>query len=90
MYYEKIGNVYGTLSGRAIFPEQVGDPLDIEAKIDEYRIVGSTGASVGISSIFSGDSTTSTTTVTVELESALPDIDTDSPIRVSGVAPTGL
>ena len=89
MYYEKIGNVYGTLSGRAIFPEQVGDPLDIEAKIDEYRIVGSTGASVGISSIFSGDSITSTTTVTVELESALPDIDTDSPIRVSGVAPTG-
>ena len=89
MYYEKVGNVYGTLSGRAIFPEQVGDPLDIEAKIDEYRIVGSTGASVGISSIFSGDSTTSTTTVTVELESALPDIDTDSPIRVSGVAPTG-
>ena len=88
-YYEKIGNVYGTLSGRAIFPEQVGDPLDIEAKIDEYRIVGSTGASVGISSIFSGDSITSTTTVTVELESALPDIDTDSPIRVSGVAPTG-
>tara|TARA_Y100000004_G_scaffold123594_1_gene138944 strand:+ start:245 stop:5167 length:4923 start_codon:yes stop_codon:yes gene_type:complete len=88
-YYEKIGNVYGTLSGRAIFPEQVGDPLDIEAKIDEYRIVGSTGASVGISSIFSGDSVTSTTTVTVELESALPDIDTDSPIRVSGVAPTG-
>ena len=89
VYYEKIGNVYGTLSGRAIFPEQVGDPLDIEAKIDEYRIVGSTGASVGISSIFSGDSITSTTTVTVELESALPDIDTDSPIRVSGVAPTG-
>jgi len=89
LYYEKVGNVYGTLSGRAIFPEQVGDPLDIEAKIDEYRIVGSTGASVGISSIFSGDSTTSTTTVTVELETALPDIDTDSPIRVSGVTPTG-
>ena len=89
LYYEKVGNVYGTLSGRAIFPEQVGDPLDIEAKIDEYRIVGSTGASVGISSIFAGDSTTSTTTVTVELETALPDIDTDSPIRVSGVTPTG-
>ena len=89
LYYEKVGNVYGTLSGRAIFPEQVGDPLDIEAKIDEYRIVGSTGSSVGISSIFAGDSTTSTTTVTVELETALPDIDTDSPIRVNGVAPTG-
>ena len=89
MYYTKVGNVYGTLSGRAIFPEQVGDPLDIEAKIDEYRIVGSTGASVGISSIFSGDSVTSTTTITVELESALSDIDTDSPIRINGVAPVG-
>ena len=89
MYYEKVGNVYGTLSGRAIFPEQVGDPLDIEAKIDEYRIVGSTGASVGISSIFSGDSTTTSTTITVQLESALPDLDTDTPIRISGVAPTG-
>ena len=89
LYYEKVGNVYGTLSGRAIFPEQVGDPLDIEAKIDEYRIVGSTGSSVGISSIFAGDSTTSTTTITVELETALPDIDTDSPIRVTGVSPAG-
>jgi len=89
MYYDKVGRVYGTLSGRAIFPEQVSQTLDIQKKVDEYRIVGSQGAEVGISSIFAGNSTTSSTTVTVQLESELPDLDVDTPIRVNGVIPSG-
>ena len=89
MYYKKVGNVYGTLSGRAIFPDQVSQALDIQKKVDEYRIVGSQGSEVGITSIFAGNSTTSTTTITVQLEEALPDLDVDTPIRINGVAPSG-
>ena len=51
MYYEKVGLVYGQSSGRAIEPDYPSSGLDIQPKIDEYRIVGSTGQSVGISSI---------------------------------------
>ena len=51
MYYEKISLVYGQSSGRAISPDYPSTGLDIQPKIDEYRIVGSTGASVGITSI---------------------------------------
>jgi hypothetical protein len=89
MYYEKIGNVYGTLSGRGIFPEQVGQVLEIKKKVDEYRIVGSAGVQVGISSIFAGNSTTSTTIITAQLTEELEDLDVDTPIRIIGVAPTG-
>ena len=51
MYYEKISIVYGQSSGRAIEPDYPSVNLDIQPKIDEYRIVGSTGLSVGITSI---------------------------------------
>jgi len=89
MYYVKIGRVYGTLSGRTIFPEQVGQPLEIEKKVDEYRIVGTQGSQVGISSIFAGDSVVSSTTITVELQNQLAELDVDTPIRINGVIPTG-
>jgi hypothetical protein len=55
MYYEKVGLAYGQASGRAIEPDYPSSGLDIQPKIDEYRIVGSTGASVGITSIKAGD-----------------------------------
>ena len=45
MYYEKISIVYGQSSGRAIEPDYPSVNLDIQPKIDEYRIVGSTGLS---------------------------------------------
>jgi len=61
MYYEKVGLVYGQSSGRAIEPDYPSSGLDIQPKIDEFRIVGSTGASVGITSIKSGDGVTATT-----------------------------
>ena len=45
---------------------QITHPLDwiFNQKVDEYRIVGSTGGSVGISSIKAGDGVTATTTIT--------------------------
>ena len=42
MYYEKVGIAYGQSSGRAIEPDYPSTALDIQPKIDEYRIVGST------------------------------------------------
>ena len=71
MYYEKVGLVYGQSSGRAIEPDYPSSGLDIQPKIDEYRIVGSTGQSVGISSIKAGDGVTATTTITVTTDTAL-------------------
>ena len=89
IYYQKIGDVYGSTSGREIEPETVEDPLDIEAKIDEYRIVGSRGAEVGISSIRAGDGETSSSTITVTLSEELDGLDVDTPIQISGVSVNG-
>ena len=63
MYYEKVGLVYGPSSGRTIEPDYPSNALDIEKKIDEYRIVGSIGKSVGISSIRAGDGIEGATTI---------------------------
>ena len=89
MYYEKVGLVYGQSSGRAIEPDYPSSGLDIQPKIDEYRIVGSTGASVGISSIYAGDSGTATTKITVTTTSAVDGLQVDTPFRISGVTATG-
>ena len=89
MYYEKISIVYGQSSGRAIEPDYPSVNLDIQPKIDEYRIVGSTGLSVGITSIRSGDGITPTSNITVTTENPVPGLDTDTPFRVSGLAASG-
>ena len=89
MYYEKVGLAYGQSSGRAIEPDYPSTSIDIQTKIDEYRIVGSTGASVGITSIFAGDGTTTSTTVTVTLESAISGLDVDTPFIVDGISASG-
>ena len=88
MYYEKVGLVYGTSSGRAIEPDYPDAGLDIQPKIDEYRIVGSTGASEKIASIKAGDgtSTGATTTITLETENVISGLDVDTPFRVNDVA----
>ena len=86
MYYEKVGLVYGQSSGRPVEPDYPSSGVDIQAKIDEYRIVGSTGLSVGISSIKAGDGVTATTTITVTTESAVAGLDVDTPFRISDVA----
>ena len=89
MYYEKISLVYGQSSGRAIEPDYPSSDLDIQPKIDEFRIVGSTGQSVGISSIKAGDGVTATTNITVTTASALDGLDVDTPFRVSGISASG-
>jgi hypothetical protein len=89
MYYEKIGLAYGAASGRAIEPDYPSTSIDIEPKIDEYRIVGSTGLSVGISSIRAGDGVVPTTTITVDISSAIAGLEVDTPIRIEGVSADG-
>jgi len=89
MYYQKVGFAYGKPSGREVSPDYPSDTLDIEPKIDEFRIVGSTGAEVGITSIKAGDGAISTTEITVTLENAVPGLDVNTPIRIEGIADSG-
>ena len=89
MYYEKISLVYGQSSGRAISPDYPSTDIDIQAKIDEHRIVGSTGQTVGITSIKAGDGTVSDTTITVTTASAISGLDVDTPFRISGLSASG-
>ena len=89
MYYEKVGLVYGPSSGREIEPDYPSSGLDIQPKIDEYRIVGPTGGEVGISSIRAGDGDTATTTITVTTSTALSGADVDTAIQVTGITASG-
>ena len=92
MYYEKVGLVYGQSSGRAISPDFPSSGVDIQPKIDEYRIVGSTGGVSQITSIQAGDGTTATTTITVILDSggtATTGLEVDSPFRIEGISAVG-
>ena len=89
MYYEKVGLVYGQSSGRAIEPDYPSSSIDIQPKIDEYRIVGSTGASVGISSIISGNGVTPSKIITVTTTSGVSGLDVDTPFRISGIIAEG-
>jgi len=86
IYYEKIGLAYGNSSGRTITPDYP-NTIDIQPKIDEYRIVGSRGAEVGISSIRAGDGAGGgeRTEITVTLADSLSGLDVDTPIRITDV-----
>ena len=85
MYYEKIGIAYGPSSGRAISPDYPASGVDIEPKIDEFRIVGPTGGTTGISSIRSGDGSTASTTITVNLSDGIEGLNVDTYFQVNGV-----
>jgi hypothetical protein len=89
MYYQKVGFAYGTPSGRDVSPDYPLDNLDIEPKIDEYRIVGSTGTEVGITSIKAGDGIISSNVITVDLAESTEGLDVDTPIKIEGIADTG-
>ena len=69
MYYEKVGLAYGPASGRTIEPDFPSSSIDIQSKIDEFRIVGPKSGSVGISTIKAGDGVTGTKVITVNLGS---------------------
>ena len=85
MYYQKIGIGYGDLSGRPISPDYP-DSVDINPKIDEYRIVGPISGEVGVTSVRSGDGTTPSNTVVVTLEEGIQGLDVDTDFEISGVS----
>jgi hypothetical protein len=90
MYYEKVGLVYGQTSGREIPNDYPPSSIvDIEPVVDEYRIVGSRGSEVGITSIRAGDGVTATNTITVNLTEPLEGISVDTPIKIEGVSEVG-
>ena len=89
MYYEKVGLVYGSSSGREIQPDYPSSSVDIQTKVDEYRIVGSRGKQVGITSIRAGDGLLSTTTITVTLDEEASEFDVDTPIQIEGINSSG-
>ena len=51
MYYEKVGLLYGSKSGREISPDYPSTGVDIQTKVDEYRIVAPLSGRAGISTI---------------------------------------
>jgi len=89
LYYEKIGLVYGPSSGREITPVFPSVDVDIQSKIDEYRIVGSTGQNIGITSIKSGDGVNTSNIITVDILEPINGLDVDTPIRIEGVPASG-
>ena len=89
MYYEKVGLAYGTATGREIQPDYPSSGLDIQPKIDEFRIVGSTGSTVGISSIKAGDGSATSDTITVTTTEAVTGLDVDTPFVLSGITAAG-
>jgi hypothetical protein len=89
LYYDKIALAYGSSSGRLISPDFPTDGVDVQTKIDEYRIVGSKGQNVGITSIKAGDGVVSSTTITVDIEEPIGGLDVDTPIRIEGVPTAG-
>jgi len=87
LYYEKVGLAYGPASGRTIEPDYPASGLDIQPKVDEYRIVGPTGGEVGISSIKAGDGgSNASTTITVTLIDPIPGLNVDTDIQVNDVS----
>ncbi len=89
MYYEKIGIAYGPSSGREIKPDYPDPNVDIAPKVDEFRIVGPTVGSAGITSIRAGDGVLSTTDITVTLDSPIDGLDVDTAITIDGIAADG-
>jgi hypothetical protein len=81
LYYEKVGLLYGSSSGREISPDYPNSGVDIQSKVEEYRIVSPISGRAGISTI-----TASGTTVTITLTDEIPGINVDSGVVVSGVS----
>jgi hypothetical protein len=89
IYYEKVGLAYGESSGRSISPDYPSNFIDIQTKVDEFRIVGSTGEETPISGIFAGDGIDSGNLITVTLSEPLSGLDVDTPIQIQNVDATG-
>lgn len=85
MYYEKIGIVYGAASGREIEPDFPSNGVDIQPRIDEFRIVGPVSGDVGITSIKAGDGNTTSTIIDVELSEAIFGLNIDTNVIINDV-----
>jgi len=85
MYYEKIGIAYGPGSGREITPDYPNANVDINPKIDEFRIVGPVEGSVGINSIKAGDGVTASTVIDVQLAEGIFGLNTDTNVIINNV-----
>lgn len=89
MYYEKVGLAYGPSSGREIEPDYPSSSIDIQPKIDEYRIVGPTGGEIQITDIVAGDGSAPTTEITVTTSEPFEQLAVDTAIQINGVTATG-
>ena len=89
IYYEKVGLAYGQSSGRAISPDYPSAGIDIQPKIDEFRIVGSTGETAGITSIRAGNGVIPSKIITVTTTISVPGLDVDTPFRIEGITAPG-
>ena len=87
MYYQKVGDFYDSPSGRPIEPDYPAGGFDFETNVDEFRIVGPTAGSVGVSSVRSGNGTPAgaNTVITVTLSTPLSGLDVDTPFAISNV-----
>jgi len=90
MYYEKVGLAYGPASGRVITPDYPpSSQVDIQPKIDEYRIVGPVSGEVGITSIKAGDGSTTSTVITTTLTSGIQGLNVDTKVQIDGISASG-
>jgi hypothetical protein len=89
MYYEKVSIAYGAASSRAINPTFPQSGIDIQAITGEFEIVGSKGENFIVSNIFSGDGTTSSDIITVELNRPIAGLNVNTAIQIQGVIPSG-
>ena len=85
MYYEKVGLVYGPASGREIEPDFPNPGVDIQPRIDEFRIVGPTQGSAGISSIKAGDGVVPTSIIDVQLATPIFGLNIDTEVIINNV-----
>ena len=88
MYYEKAGLAYGSASGQ-IEPDYPSSGLDIDPKVDEFRIVAPSGLTVGISSIRAGTGAVTSDVITVTTSTAITGLDVDTPVTIRGISATG-
>jgi hypothetical protein len=89
MYYEKVSIAYGIASSRAINPTFPQSGIDIQSITGEFEIVGSKGENFIVSNIFSGDGTSSSDIITVELNRPIAGLNVNTAIQIQGVPTPG-
>ncbi len=85
-YYVKLSDAFDAGTARPIEPDYPSSAIDLQKRVEEYRIISTTTDVVGISSIRSGDGVTGTNSITVETTDPLSDLVIDSAVTVSGVS----